>query len=82
MASSFGKQGEVRLGRSADRITFSDVYSSIIEGKKILVVPPYVPRLCVVSANMGRFFDVLASDVEGAVVDMLSRRTSADGLSE
>ena len=82
VASSLGKHGGVRLGRPADQITLGDVYSSITDGKRILVARPDVPRLCVVSTNMDQFFETVAGEAEGAVLNVLGRRTIADGLEE
>lgn len=82
VASSLGKNGGVRLGRPADQITLRDVYRSITEDKRIMAARPDVPHLCFVSANMGRFFETLASEAEDAVLGVLSRRTIADGVAE
>ena len=82
VASSLGKNGGIRLGRPADHITFCDVYRSITEDKKLMVARPDVPQLCFISANMGRFFETLASEAEAAVLSVLSRRTIADGVAE
>lgn len=82
VASSLGKNGGVRLARPADRITLRDVYRSITQEKRVLVARPDVPCLCLVSTNIGQFFETLSDEAEDGLLDALGRRTLADSLAE
>ena len=82
VASTPGRNGGVRLARPAERITLRDVYRSITAEKTILAARPGVPPVCVVSRNMGGFFDKLSGEADRAVLDMLGRRTVAGSLAE
>ncbi len=81
-ASTLGKHGGVRLGRPAEQITLYDIYHAITENKKLLVARPDVPKMCIVSGNIARFFGDLASDVEDGVRHVLTGRTVAQTLAE
>ena len=75
-----GKNGGVRLGRPPENVTLRDIYLAVVDDKRLLSARPNVPNLCVVSRNIGRFFDELAEQVERSASDALAGRTVAQSL--
>ncbi len=76
-----GRNGGVKLARPADQITLRDIYLATGD-KSALVARPGVPAICVVSSNIGAFVDILAAELDAAVLEALSRRTVAASLTE
>jgi Rrf2 family transcriptional repressor of oqxAB len=79
--ATLGRDGGVRLGRSAQAITLGDIYNAVI-GEKSLWVPRSVPHQCLVSSNVERYFTDLAAQADDAVAKTLEARTLADSLAE
>jgi Rrf2 family transcriptional regulator, repressor of oqxAB len=75
-----GKGGGIKLGRAAKQITLRDIYQSALGGKPALSPRPDVAAKCRVSANFGDLFAEVSLDVEGAILERLSRRTIAQTL--
>jgi Rrf2 family transcriptional repressor of oqxAB len=82
VVASLGKNGGVRLGRPAGRITLRDVYQSVMEGKRVLAPRDDVPSLCLVSTNIGKLFEMISREAESALLSALNGRTIADSLEE
>ena len=82
VAASQGKGGGVRLARKPETITLRDIYLTVTDEKKLWVARSDVPCQCVASANIVQFFERLAGDAEGLVLQMLANRTVADSVSE
>jgi Rrf2 family transcriptional repressor of oqxAB len=82
VVSSMGRNGGVRLARSAEQITLRDVYSAVTGDKKLLAPRKDVPHRCLVSANVERFFEALAEDAEDSMLRTLGDRSLASSLSE
>jgi len=82
VVSSIGKNGGIRLGRSADQITLCDIYRSITGDKKILVGRSNVPLRCRISTNINDFFETIACEANAAMPGILERRTVAESLAE
>ena len=80
--SSLGKRGGVRMARSPKNITLRDIYCCVTDDKRLLTARPDIPCQCVASANIGEFFEGVASEAEALVLDMLARRTVADSVAE
>ena len=79
--SSFGRDGGIRLGRSAEAISLREIYSAVL-GEKSLWAPRTVPHQCLVSSNVERYFVDLAAKADDAVLRTLEHKTLADSLSE
>ena len=72
----------MRLGRKPETITLRDIYLTVTAEKKLWVARSDVPCQCVASANIVQFFERLAGEAEGLVLQMLANRTVADSVSE
>jgi Rrf2 family transcriptional repressor of oqxAB len=81
VVATHGREGGIRLGRSADSITLREVYSAVI-GEKSLWEPRAVPHRCLVSSNVERYFVGLAATADDAVLKMLENSTLANSLAE
>jgi Rrf2 family transcriptional repressor of oqxAB len=79
--SAMGRDGGVRLGRPAEKITLREVYCAVM-GDKSLWEARSVPQRCVVSSNMERYFVRLAGKADEAIMTILDGRTLADSLTE
>jgi Rrf2 family transcriptional regulator, repressor of oqxAB len=55
---------------------------SAVLGEKSLWAPRAVPRQCLVSSNVERYFVDLAAKADDAVLRTLEHKTLADSLSE
>lgn len=77
-----GKNGGTRLGRPSAEITLRDIYCSVMGTKKLWIARPGVPHRCLVSSNVGRFFETLANDAEEAVLGLLGSHTLQQSLEE
>jgi Rrf2 family transcriptional regulator, repressor of oqxAB len=82
VATSQGKGGGVRLARKPETITLRDIYLTVTAEKKLWVARSDVPCQCVASANIVQFFECLAGEAEGLVLQMLADRTVADSVAE
>jgi Rrf2 family transcriptional regulator, repressor of oqxAB len=82
VAASQGKGGGVRLARKPETITLRDIYLTVTDEKKLWVARSGVPCRCVASANIVQFFEHVAGEAEGLVLQMLANRTVADSVSE
>src|ERR1700688_3465639 len=80
--ATLGKGGGVRLARRPEAITLRDVYLAVTDEKKLWVAREGVPCQCVASANIGQFFECLAGEAEGLVLEMLASRTVADSVAQ
>ena len=79
--ATYGRDGGIRLGRSANSITLREIYSAVI-GEKSLWAPRSVPHRCLVSSNVERYFVGLATNADNAVLKTLEHKTLADSLAE
>jgi Rrf2 family transcriptional repressor of oqxAB len=82
VATTIGKKGGVELARSPEDITLREVYLAIIEDKRLFERRTNVPSVCVVSTNIGSFFDELAAEIEDTMLTKLGERTVAQSLTE
>ncbi len=82
VVATSGKNGGVRLVRRPEQITLRDIYRAVVDDKRLFTARPDVPSLCVVSSNIGAYFETLASRAEQAVQDVLCDRTVAESLAE
>ncbi len=80
--ASYGKNGGIRLSRSANDITLGDIYRSVVGDKQLLVARANIPHRCEVSSRVERYFGSLAADADEAVIGMLRRRTLESSLNE
>jgi Rrf2 family transcriptional repressor of oqxAB len=80
VVSTPGKNGGVRLGRSPELITLRDVYTAVVDDKKLLTVRSDVPSVCVVSTNITEFFGIVADRVDEVVLGYLEKATVAESL--
>ncbi|MBP2171483.1 Rrf2 family transcriptional repressor of oqxAB [Erwinia toletana] len=78
--STLGRTGSIHLGRPAEEITLRDIYSSVIEDKRIWAARPEVAARCVVSANACWYFKSIVDEAEQASLNVLAGRTVADAL--
>ena len=72
-----GRHGGVRLARHPDKITLGDVYRAVVDDKRLFTARPDVPSRCVVSSQIGTFFETLAHQAEQAVQNLLEPRQKA-----
>ena len=79
--ATHGRDGGVRLGRSAEAISLGDIYNAVI-GEKSLWAPRSVPHQCLVSSNVERYFVDLAAQADDAVLRTLQAKTLAGSLAE
>jgi Rrf2 family transcriptional regulator, repressor of oqxAB len=79
--SALGRDGGVRLGRPAEKITLREVYCAVT-GDKTLWQARRVPHRCVVSSNMERYFVQLTGEADEAIMTILDGQTLADSLAE
>lgn len=82
IVSTLGRTGSIHLGRPASEITLRDIYTSVIEDKKIWASRPDVAPRCLVSANLCWYFKSIAEEAERASLEVLEKRTVADALEE
>jgi len=82
IVSTLGRTGSIHLGRPASKITLRDIYTSVIEDKKLWASRPDVAPRCLVSANLCWYFKSIADEAEQASLDVLEKRTVADALEE
>jgi Rrf2 family transcriptional regulator, repressor of oqxAB len=67
---------------SPKRSRLRDIYLTVTDEKKLWVARSDVPCQCVASANIVQFFERLAGEAEGLVLQMLASRTVADSVTE
>jgi Rrf2 family transcriptional repressor of oqxAB len=79
--STYGRDGGIRLARSANSIRLREIYSAVI-GEKSIWTPRAVPHRCLVSSNVERYFVGLAAKADDAVLKTLEHKTLADSLAE
>jgi Rrf2 family transcriptional repressor of oqxAB len=82
IVSTLGRTGSIHLGRPAAEITLRDIYTSVIEDKKLWASRPDVAPRCLVSANLCWYFKSIAEQAEEASLKVLETRTVADALNE
>ncbi|MCE0490917.1 Rrf2 family transcriptional regulator [Pantoea sp. Mb-10] len=82
IVSTLGRTGSIHLGRPAADITLRDIYTSVIEDKKLWASRPDVAPRCIVSANLCWYFKSIAAEAEEASLKVLETRTVADALAE
>ncbi|MCU1680517.1 MAG: transcriptional regulator, BadM/Rrf2 family [Amycolatopsis sp.] len=82
VASIKGRNGGVRLGRLADRITLGEIYRSSLGDKPLWAPRPEGPRECLVTNHSAEYFGRLTRETEVAVLGVLAGRTLADSLDE
>lgn len=82
IVSTLGRTGSIHLGRPAEEITLRDIYTSVIEDKKLWASRPDVAPRCLVSANVCWYFKAIANEAEEASLEVLEKRTVADALNE
>jgi Rrf2 family transcriptional regulator, repressor of oqxAB len=79
--ATYGRDGGIRLSRSANSLTLREIYSAVI-GEKRLWAPRAVPHQCLVSSNVERYFIGLAARADDAILQTLEHKTLADSLAE
>lgn len=79
--ATYGRDGGIRLVRSANSIRLREIYSAVI-GEKSIWTPRAVPHRCLVSSNVERYFVGLAAQADDAVLKTLEHKTLADSLAE
>lgn len=82
VTATAGKKGGVRLARAPEEITVRDVYLAATDDKQLFASRPNVPGVCVVSRNIGTFFDALAKGAEAALLAHLADKTIAQSLAQ
>ncbi|RWH72890.1 Rrf2 family transcriptional regulator [Mesorhizobium sp.] len=82
VTTTIGKNGGVELARAPEEISLREVYFAIIDDKRLFERRTNVPSVCVVSTNIGSFFEELATEVEDAMLTKLGQRTVAQSLME
>lgn len=82
VATTIGKNGGVELARAPEDISLREVYLAIIDDKRLFDSRTNVPSVCVVSTNIGSFFEGLATEIEDAMLTKLGERTVAQSLME
>jgi Rrf2 family transcriptional repressor of oqxAB len=82
VVSAMGKHGGVGLSRPANRITLGDIYTAVMEDKRLWRAREDVPHRCLVSSNIVPFFDTIAQDAGSAVLKVLEKRTLASSLAQ
>ncbi|MFI3311196.1 Rrf2 family transcriptional regulator [Ewingella allii] len=82
IVSTLGRTGCITLGRPTDQITLRDIYTAVIDDKRIWASRPEVEAKCLVSANACWYFKSVVSEAEEASLAVLARHTVADALSE
>jgi Rrf2 family transcriptional repressor of oqxAB len=70
------------IGKEDSRITLRDIYLAVTEEKKLWAAREDVPSQCVASANIVQFFEYLAGEAEGLVLQLLASRTVADSVAQ
>ncbi len=80
--STLGRNGSIHLGRPANEITLRDIYTAVIDDKRIWAARPEVPARCLVSANACWYFKSVVNEAEEASLDVLARHTVADALAQ
>lgn len=82
VVTTMGKYGGIELGRDADSLTLRDIYLAVVEDKRLFESRTNVPSICVVSTNIGPFFEGLVGEAETAMLAKLGERTLAQSLAE
>ncbi len=82
IVSTLGRTGSIHLGRPANEITLRDIYTAVIDDKRIWAARPEVPARCLVSANACWYFKSVVSEAEEASLEVLARHTVADALAQ
>ncbi|GAB2933753.1 RrF2 family transcriptional regulator [Hafnia psychrotolerans] len=80
--STLGRNGSIHLGRPANEITLRDIYTAVIDDKRIWAARPEVAARCLVSANACWYFKSVVNEAEEASLDVLARHTVADALAQ
>jgi Rrf2 family transcriptional repressor of oqxAB len=80
--SKLGKYGGVALGKPASEITLGAIYRAAVGEKPLLAGRTDVPHLCDVSSRAEKYFALIASEADVAMVAVLERRTLAKSLDE
>lgn len=78
LESQMGRNGGVRLARSAETITLRDIYQAAVADKKLWTPRTDIPRRCAVSRNFEDYFEQLETDADAALTRMLAERTLAE----
>lgn len=82
IVSTLGRTGSIHLGRPAHEITLRDIYTAVIDDKRIWAARPEVAARCLVSANACWYFKSVVNEAEEASLEVLARHTVADALSQ
>jgi Rrf2 family transcriptional repressor of oqxAB len=82
VASSEGKNGGLRLNRTANTITLREIYGAVTGDKELWIPRQDVPHRCLVSSNVNSFFERLAAEATESVLALLATRTLHDSLVE
>lgn len=82
VVTTIGKHGGVELAREADSITLREVYLAVIDDKRLFEGRTNVPSVCVISTNIGSFFEGLVDEAEAVILAKLGERTIAQSLVE
>jgi Rrf2 family transcriptional repressor of oqxAB len=80
--STMGRDGGVSLGVDAAAITLGEIYKATLGDKRLWTGRSDIPRRCVVTRNVERFFGNLTDEVDASVAGLLGGRTLADALLE
>lgn len=79
---SAGYQGGIRLGRPADEIRLSEIYSLVTADKRLWATRDNLPDHCFITGNIGAFSSDLCEMAERSVVDKLDEMTIRSSIDE
>ena len=73
--SAHGREGGLRLGRPAAEIMLREIYIAINGSKGVWTARKNIPRQCLVSSNIEKFFRELDCEAGRAVLGTLEGRS-------
>jgi Rrf2 family transcriptional regulator, repressor of oqxAB len=82
IVASVGKGGGLHLGQPSDRISLCDIYRAATSEKRIFVPRDDIENRCRISAHFNEFFEAVAAEADGAMLNALAGRNIADCLDE
>lgn len=80
VVSSLGKKGGSSLARPASQISLREVYEAVVGDKPLWSPRGDIPSVCVVSSNIGQYFETVSDWAEEAALSALAQHSLADGL--
>lgn len=73
--TTMGVKGGSRLARPAHTITLRDVYLAVLGHEGLFACRTDIPRRCLVTSNIEKFFTELSHELEAATLAVLAKRT-------